>query len=276
MPTLMTDPRSGGVKKTSGVKILPLVAETWAEVRNEMNPTIDWLIAGYNLSSRTDITVLEKGSGGISNCASALPDNKPVFGGCKLATGRFVTFYHVPDSVSVMDKGRASMHKNGVLNVLEGSDREIKMEPNLKEAEALLQNASSISLVSHPTEHSCNSIPVLPNVSQIKKESKLEYPTEVSLIKTVPITDPIVETTNSNNEVIMDTLDKTLNNAFVSYSDIKDVKDPNCLPFGVDASNREMSLSDSEFQEVFGMDKQTFVGLPKWKRTNRKKEKHLF
>ena len=80
--------------------------KAWAEVRNEMNPTIDWLIAGYNLSSRTDITVLEKGSGGISNCASALPDNKPVFGGCKLATGRFVTFYHCPDSVSVMDKGR--------------------------------------------------------------------------------------------------------------------------------------------------------------------------
>ena len=28
MPTLMTDPRSGGVKKSSGVNVLPIVAES--------------------------------------------------------------------------------------------------------------------------------------------------------------------------------------------------------------------------------------------------------
>jgi hypothetical protein len=28
MPTLLTDPRSGGVKKTSGVKVLPIIAES--------------------------------------------------------------------------------------------------------------------------------------------------------------------------------------------------------------------------------------------------------
>lgn len=32
-----------------------------------------------------------------------------------------------------MKKGRASMHKNGVLNVLEGCDGEINMKPDLKE-----------------------------------------------------------------------------------------------------------------------------------------------
>lgn len=32
-----------------------------------------------------------------------------------------------------MKKGRASMHKNGVLNVLEGCDGEVEMKPDMTE-----------------------------------------------------------------------------------------------------------------------------------------------
>lgn len=32
-----------------------------------------------------------------------------------------------------MKKGRASMHKNGVLNILEGCDGEIQMTPDMTE-----------------------------------------------------------------------------------------------------------------------------------------------
>jgi len=108
------------------------VHTAWAEVRDNGNACVDWLIAGYDNGSKTDITVLQKGSGGVAACAAALPESEPVFGGCRMrATGRFQCFYYAPDGASVMKKGRASMHKNGVLNVLEGCDGEFDMKPEL-------------------------------------------------------------------------------------------------------------------------------------------------
>jgi Cofilin/tropomyosin-type actin-binding protein len=106
-------------------------------VRDNGNPTVDWIIAGYDNGSKTDITLLHKGSGGVSACAAALPEATPTFGGMRLSNGRFRQFYYAPESASVMQKGRASMHKNGVLNVLEGCDGEIPMRPGLTEADIL-------------------------------------------------------------------------------------------------------------------------------------------
>ena len=83
------------------------------------------MIAGYVEGSKTDITVWHKGSGGVDACAAQLPENEPCFGGCRFANGRFKHFYHAAGSV--MKKGRASMHKNGVLNVLEGCDGEFEI-----------------------------------------------------------------------------------------------------------------------------------------------------
>lgn len=132
--TLQTDPRSGGIKRSSGVNVLPVVAETWAKVRDNNNTDVDWLICGYVENSKTDITVVASGAGGPNAVAAALPEAEPSWGGCKMSsTGRFMGFYYVPDTVSAMKKGRASMHKNGVLNVLEGRDGEIDMSPTFKE-----------------------------------------------------------------------------------------------------------------------------------------------
>jgi Cofilin/tropomyosin-type actin-binding protein len=109
--------------------------QAWAEIRDNGNTNVDWLIAGYDNGSKTDITVLQKGSGGVEACAAALPDDEPVFGGFRLSNGRFRHFYYAPDAASVMKKGRASMHKNGVLNVMEGCDGEVNMRPGLTEAD---------------------------------------------------------------------------------------------------------------------------------------------
>jgi hypothetical protein len=107
MPTLFTDPRSGGVKKSSGVNVLPIVAETWAKVRDDTNAHIDWLIAGFDGGSTTDITILSCGMGGLATCASSLPRDVACYGGVKLEkNSRFVTFYHVPDGCPVMMRGR--------------------------------------------------------------------------------------------------------------------------------------------------------------------------
>jgi len=131
--TLQTDPRSGGIKRSSDVNVLPIVAETWSKVRDNANKDVDWLICGYVPNSKTDITVVVSGSGGPNAAASALPQGEPSWGGCKMSTGRFMGFYYVPDDVPAMKKGRASMHKNGVLNVLEGRDGEIAMQPGYTE-----------------------------------------------------------------------------------------------------------------------------------------------
>uniref|UniRef100_A0A4W6FBK0 Advillin n=1 Tax=Lates calcarifer TaxID=8187 RepID=A0A4W6FBK0_LATCA len=48
------------------------------------------------------------------------------------------------------------------------------------------------------------------------------------------------------------------------------------LPEGVDPSQKEKHLSDSDFSTVFGMTKDDFVSLPRWKQLNLKKEKGLF
>ena len=119
------------------VHFLSLSLIAWAEIRDNNNPDVDWLIAGYDNGSKTDITVLQKGSGGIVACAAALPESEPVFGGFKLSNGRFRHFYYAPDAASVMKKGRASMHKNGVLNVMEGCDGEVNMHPNITEADII-------------------------------------------------------------------------------------------------------------------------------------------
>jgi hypothetical protein len=108
MPTLFTDPRSGGVKKRSGVNVLPIVAEIWAQVRDDSNRDVDWLIASFNGSSKTDITVISSGSGGIEACASSLPDNVACYGGVKLKNGRFVTFCYTPEGCPVMMRGRGT------------------------------------------------------------------------------------------------------------------------------------------------------------------------
>ncbi len=106
MPTLFTDPRSGGIKKSSGVNVLPIVAETWAQVRDDSNTSVDWLIASFHGNSKTDITVIASGSGGLEACASMLPENNACYGGVKLKSGRFVCFYHAPEGCPVMQRGR--------------------------------------------------------------------------------------------------------------------------------------------------------------------------
>ena len=62
----------GGVKKSSGVNVLPIVAETWAQVRDDSNTEVGWLIASFDGNSKTDITILTSGSGGVAVSTRAL------------------------------------------------------------------------------------------------------------------------------------------------------------------------------------------------------------
>ncbi|XP_074524428.1 advillin [Halichoeres trimaculatus] len=53
-------------------------------------------------------------------------------------------------------------------------------------------------------------------------------------------------------------------------------KQANELPEGVDPTQKENYLSDSDFAEVFGITKDDFVSLPRWKQLNMKKERGMF
>ena len=99
-------------------------------VRDDKEDSINWLIAGYAPDSKTDVTVLHTGSGGLEDCRQHLSLSTPAFGGLRLIN-RFVSFFYGghEDHTTAMLRGRASLHKNGVLNVLEGCDREIHLEP---------------------------------------------------------------------------------------------------------------------------------------------------
>lgn len=107
MPTLLTDPRSGGTAKSSGVKVHPSVAETWSRIRDDGTPT-NWLIAGFDGNSKTDVTLVASGSGGLEECSSKLLD-MPCYGGVRLGNGRFVTLFYVPEGCSPMQRGRGEL-----------------------------------------------------------------------------------------------------------------------------------------------------------------------
>lgn len=134
--TMQTDPRSGGVKRSSGVQIADNVKEAWAQVRDDAINAVDWVLIGYDGNSKTDMVLLEKGNGGLEAVAQKLQPGVPMFGGVKLQSknGRFVHFLYVDDDVPAMKKGRTLMYKNGVFSVLEGCDGEIEITPGLTEA----------------------------------------------------------------------------------------------------------------------------------------------
>eukprot|EP00980_Cylindrotheca_fusiformis_P011654 scaffold2751_cov131-Cylindrotheca_fusiformis.AAC.21 len=133
--TMQTDPRSGGVKRSSGVNVLPNVTEAWIEARDDANKEVDWVLIGYDGNSKTDMTLLEKGNGGIDVISGKLPPGNPVFGAVRTSKGRFVSFLYIDEDCPAMKRGRTLMYKNGVFNALEGCDGEIEMKPGMTEAE---------------------------------------------------------------------------------------------------------------------------------------------
>lgn len=58
----------------------------------------------------------------------------------------------------------------------------------------------------------------------------------------------------------------------VPYDQLKELR----LEDGLDVSRKEEYLSDAEFEQVFGIDKEEFKSMPAWKRINAKKSKGLF
>jgi hypothetical protein len=87
----------------------------WAKVRDDKNKEFDWILIGYEGNSKTDMTVVDSGSGGLEAVSGKLPEGDPIFGGVRLSTGRFVHFLYIDDRCPAMKRGRTLMYKNGEL-----------------------------------------------------------------------------------------------------------------------------------------------------------------
>lgn len=245
MPTLLTDPRSGGIKKSSGVNVLPIIAKTWEEVRDDTKD-ISFLLATYCAGSNTDITLYKKGSGGLEECCRDLQDDIALFGGVRLSSGRFMHFYHCGANTKIMVKGRASMHKNGVFNVLEGCDGEIpEIWKGMKE--------SDIGCASSKMD-----------VNNIHQNTST---TSISAVADI-------EKSNVKSAVESAVIPSLSSSKFIPYSILKTIQDTSSL--GIDSTRKEMALSDDEFHQIMNVTKEDFLKLPEWRRKKMKQDVGLF
>ena len=48
------------------------------------------------------------------------------------------------------------------------------------------------------------------------------------------------------------------------------------MPAGVDRHRKQEFLSAADFKDAFGMDKEAFEGMPKWKQNTAKKKLKIF
>ena len=231
----------------------------WNQVRDDSNNEITYILATYVEGSKTDITLLSKGNGGICTASQNFPDDQPIFGGAKLTRGRFVSFVYSGDKVGVMSKGRASMHKNGVLNILEGCDLEIEVWPNMNEEDIGLSKDEAMSNQSVAT---CTLNQLTTKIGTVNIEAEEITRMEKEDTQQNPMEEKTPE---------MASLDSS---GFISYEKLKTLSDTTSI--GIDPTKKELALSDEEFHQVFQMTKESFLSLPTWKKNRLKKEAMLF
>jgi len=265
--TMQTGCLTGGVKRSSGVNVLSNVSENWSKVRDDGLPNTDWLICGFLEGSKTDVTTLFIGGGGVEALSNALKPNTPAYGGFRLrSNGRFVTFFHVGDeTTSSLLKGRVCLYKQAVFNIFQGSDCEVTVLPNVTtEYDVMMQLMDKIPSTKH-TGH----------MKRRPQEQTVARPAAAGAVKPAP--------RNHNFQPNSASVAKTTTTSSVRktpmyypYESLKNISDSSPLPSGVDPCHREQSLTAQEFIQVFGVDQPTFAKLPKWKQNQLKKNVHLF
>jgi hypothetical protein len=153
-------------------------------------------------------------------------------------------FYYCGINTGVLVKGRASMHKNGVYNILEGCDGEIpEIWKGMKESDigstSSQMNSNIHKIISKPT------VSIIHGVQKSPAKS----------------TDSVVVPSLSSSQ-------------FIPYSTLKTIQDTSS--FGIDSTRKEMALSDDEFGQIMHMTKEDFLKLPGWRQKKMKQDVGLF
>jgi hypothetical protein len=275
--TMQTGCLTGGVKRSSGVNILSDVSENWTKVRDDCSNDTDWMMCGFVKGSKTDITTLSMGGGGVEALSKSLMSDIPAFGGFRLrSTGRFVTFFHVGDhSTPALIKGRVCLYKQAVFNVFQGSDCEVSITPGFTtEHDVMNQLREKISSLKNSSS----------NASHLHKETtenskRKVLPTKFHTNNSLPLNSKFQLETSSASDVTPDVsrrIEKMTDICQYPYETLRNITDSSLLPPGVDPAHRELSLNPQEFMHVFEIDSASFFKLPKWKQTQLKKKVQLF
>ena len=278
-------------KTGSGVDVSdPALRAAWADVRDDASEA-DWCWFGYAEGSKTAIELVGVGAGGIAAMAAASSDSSARFGGLRVhGTGakkstRFLTVTHVGPGVGAMAKGRAGMHKQGVLNVIEGCVGDIEVgDAPLTAAEVCTQAAAILGYApdcgagEKPAAAAAAVAPPAAPAEAAESAVRAEVAENYRILGAVvePTAGVATPSVVPDGEGAMAATAKAATDekggGIFPYAELRAAP----FPAGVDANARETCLSDEEFAIVFGMDRATFAKLPKWKQTAAKKKVLLF
>jgi hypothetical protein len=149
----------------------------------------------------------------------------------------------------------------GVLNVLEGADGEIEMQPGITEVDLLIGGNARKTAGQFLPRRKFSTVPSPADSNQIASSPKRppdQFPSDEFAIK-----------------AMLESIREPETISIVPYVQLCNVPTSQ-LPQGVDPSSRELSLSKEEFEEVFGMTRSEFQKLATWKRNDLKKQNGLF
>ena len=273
-------------KTGSGVDVSdPALRAAWADVRDDGSDS-DWCWFGYAEGSKAQIELVAAGGGGVGALVAASSDSCARFGGLRVrgAGGergtRFLTVTHAGSQVGGMAKGRAGMHRQGVLNLLEGCSGDIEVAgAPLTAAEVCAQAAAVLGYAPECAEGGSSSLESpLPAqgifAGAANPAAASECATAGSTAAaaapaaaggTATAAAPAPAGGGGNPTLVQAA-------AHFAYSELRSAP----YPEGVDANARETYLTDAEFVTVFGMGKEQFGALPKWKQTAQKKKMMLW
>lgn len=159
------------------------------------------------------------------------------------------------------------------MNVLEGCDAEIEVWAGMREEDAGKSKDDTSIKRSHVSDKPTSN--VNPTNTLDMEESR---PGNNERVDINPPNDSVLEPSTSESEIV--SLKAINENTIasspgsVAYAKLKDMLDP--AQYGIDPSQKELALSDSEFIDVFKMDKASFAKLAGWKKTRMKKDASLF
>ena len=151
---LHTTHRSSGVDVSDSA-----LAEAWEAVRDDATGVFfslllllfqlltsfrsvgtNYCLFTYAEGSSPVICVHTIGEDGLSGLEAAISEDLILFGGIRVQVGgsvRFCAFMRIGENVGGMKRGKAALHKNAVLNVMEGISCEINVNPDVSVGDAL-------------------------------------------------------------------------------------------------------------------------------------------
>jgi hypothetical protein len=244
-------------KQASGVTVANNIANTWKQVRDNNDESIDWLICGYVPSdSKTNVDVIATGTGSFVALKAELGkseyDSHCLFGGFREAdSGKFCHLTYVGHKTAAMARGRASLHKNAVLNELEGCVREenILQEEPSEGAGTVVSGGGGGGGGGGGRETSSNAVATVPGVvSNCQDLSTSSTGTEDSISSSLAAI-RIASATTPQKDTLAGVENK------------------------LDQMN---SMSEADFNTTFGTSRAQFEALPGWKKTNLRKAKGFF